>query len=173
MISDDHLKMLAASGITPEHAALRGYETVTDRGRLANLDGNGHGVAEDGRNVPGLLVPMLRVDGSTWGHQYRPDNPRLRNGKPIKYETPWQQRNGLDIPPGVGDRLGDPAVPLFIAEGVKKADCGALHGTQRHSSHRPPQPRSARGATSTNTSPSAPKSVLWSANSGRCQRHGN
>ena len=26
------------------------------------------------------------------------------------------------------DQLGDPAVPLWITEGVKKADCGALHG---------------------------------------------
>ena len=78
--------------------------------------------------VPGLLVPMLRADGSTWGYQYRPDDPRLRGGKPVKYETPWQQRNGLDVPPGVGAMLGDPAIPLWITEGVKKADCGALHG---------------------------------------------
>jgi Domain of unknown function (DUF3854) len=46
-------------------------------------------------------------------------------GKPVKYETPYQQRNGLDIPPGVGDRLHDPDVPLWVTEGVKKADCGA------------------------------------------------
>ncbi|HSS23988.1 MAG TPA: DUF3854 domain-containing protein [Mycobacterium sp.] len=123
MISPGHLAMLTASGITPEHVALRGYETVTDRGQLATLK-----IAKDGRNVPGLLVPQLRNDGSTWGYQYRPDIPRLRNGKPIKYETPWQQSNGLDIPPGVADRLGDPDVPLWITEGVKKADCGALHG---------------------------------------------
>ncbi len=38
VISPDHLAMLAASGITPEYAALRGYETVTDRGRLAELN---------------------------------------------------------------------------------------------------------------------------------------
>ncbi len=71
---------------------------------------------------------MLRVDGSTWGWQYRPDDPRLRDGRPVKYETPWQQRNGLDIPPGVGDQLDDPSVPLWVTEGCKKADCGAIHG---------------------------------------------
>ena len=71
---------------------------------------------------------MLRKDGSTWGYQYRPDVPRLRDGKPVKYETPWQQRNGLDIPPGVAAMLADPTVPLWITEGCKKADCGALHG---------------------------------------------
>ena len=73
-------------------------------------------------------MPLLRADGSTWGYQYRPDDPRLRGGRPIKYETPWQQRNGLDVPPGVGPMLGDPAIPLWITEGIKKADCGALHG---------------------------------------------
>lgn len=115
--------MLAASGITPEHAALRGYETIRDPRRLAALP-----IAKAGQRTQGLLVPQLRVDGSTWGYQYRPDDPRERNGKVVKYETPIGQRNGIDVPPGVGAQLGDPAVPLFITEGVKKADCGALRG---------------------------------------------
>jgi hypothetical protein len=123
MISPDHLDMLAASGITPEHAVMRGYETIADKRRLVDLK-----IVKDGRNVPGLLVPQLRIDGSTWGYQYRPDSPRLRSGRVVKYETPYQQRNGLDVPPGVGPMLGDPALPLWITEGVKKADCGALHG---------------------------------------------
>jgi hypothetical protein len=122
-ISAAHLELLAASGITPEHAALRGYETITDTDRLAALK-----IAKAGRSVPGLLVPLLRIDGSTWGYQYRPDEPRIRDGKPVKYETPWQQRNHLDIPPGVSELLGDPTVPLWVTEGSKKADCGSLHG---------------------------------------------
>ena len=72
MISPDHLAMLAASGITPEHAAARGYETITDPRRLAELE---HRQGRPAR-IPGLLVPQLRVDGSTWGYQYRPDSPR-------------------------------------------------------------------------------------------------
>ena len=123
MIDDNHLAVLAASGISPEFAAARGYETITDRNRLATLK-----ITPAGRNVPGLLVPQLRVDGSTWGYQYRPDHPRLRNGKIVKYETPWQQPNGLDVPPGVAPMLGDPEIPLWITEGVKKADCGAERG---------------------------------------------
>ena len=123
-LAEHHLAALAASGITPEHAGARGYETITDSKRLAEVN-----IVKAARDhVPGLLVPQLHADGSTWGYQYRPDNPRLRDGKPIKYETPWQQRNGLDVPPGVGEQLGDPSVPLWITEGVKKADCGALHG---------------------------------------------
>jgi hypothetical protein len=115
--------MLAASGITAEHAALRGYETICDPRRFAELR-----IAKAGQRAPGLLVPQLRSDGSTWGWQYRPDDPRIRDGKPVKYETPIGQRNGIDVPPGVGPMLGDPSVPLWITEGVKKADCAALHG---------------------------------------------
>ena len=74
VISPDHLAMLAASGITPEHAALRGYETITDKRRLAELK-----IVTAARSrVPGLLVPLLRADRSQWGYQYRPDAPRLR-----------------------------------------------------------------------------------------------
>jgi Domain of unknown function (DUF3854) len=128
VISPDHLAMLAASGITEEFALARGYETITDPSRLVNLV-DGKGITRAGRNVPGLLVPMLRVDGSTWGCQYRPDVPRCDSfGRPRKYETPFQQRNGLDIPPGVAAVLADPNIPLWITEGCKKADCGALSG---------------------------------------------
>lgn len=126
MIAPNHLDMLAASGITPEHAAARGYATMRSHDgpfRLAKLK-----ITKAGRKAPGLLIPQLRADGSTWGYQYRPDTPRERGGKPVKYETPFQQRNGLDVPPGVGPLLADPAVPLWITEGTKKADCGALHG---------------------------------------------
>jgi pyrimidine operon attenuation protein/uracil phosphoribosyltransferase len=121
---DQHQVMLAESKITPEHARARGYRSVDTKARLEVL-----GVTKAGRNVPGLLVPQLRKDGSTWGYQYRPDVPRLNGaGKPNKYETPVNQRNGIDVPPGVGPMLDDPAVPLFVTEGVKKADAAACAG---------------------------------------------
>src|SRR5689334_19234735 len=112
-LSGHHRAMLAASGITPEHAAARGYETIRDPRRLALL-----GIAKGGQRTQGLLVPQLRVDGSAWGYQYRPDHPRERNGKVVKYETPTGQRNGIDVPPGVAPMLGDPNVALWVTEGV-------------------------------------------------------
>lgn len=118
-----HARMLGDSGITPDHAHARGYMSVDTKVRLGQV-----GITPAGRRVPGLLVPQLRADGSTWGWQYRPDSPRERNGSPVKYETPTGQRNGVDVPPGVGPMLADPAVPLWITEGVKKADAGALAG---------------------------------------------
>jgi hypothetical protein len=120
----NHAEMLQASGITPDHARERGYVSVTEKKRLENLK-----IAKAGRSVPGLLVPERSVDGSVWGYQYRPDMPRRNaDGKVIKYETPYQQRNGIDVPPGVGPQLGDPTIPLFITEGVKKADSAVGKG---------------------------------------------
>lgn len=118
--------MLAASGVTAEHAEIRGYRTCGPA-QHSLLSGSVK-IVKPGIRFPGLLIPLLRADGSTWGYQYRPDEPRLRDGKPVKYETPFQQRNGLDVPPGVGPLLADPAIPLWITEGTKKADSGALHG---------------------------------------------
>lgn len=118
-----HAEALAASGVTPDHASKRGYVSVDTKVRLGQV-----GITPAGRRVPGLLVPQLRADGSTWGYQYRPDSPRDRGGKPVKYETPVNQRNGIDVPPGVGPMLDDPAIPLWVTEGVKKADAVALAG---------------------------------------------
>jgi hypothetical protein len=118
-----HAQMLAASGITPEHAHARRYMSVDTKARLEQI-----GVTSAGRRVPGLLIPQLRLDGSVWGYQYRPDSPRERDGKPVKYETPTGQRNGIDVPPGVAGMLADPGVPLWVTEGVKKADAASLAG---------------------------------------------
>jgi hypothetical protein len=122
-VFDQHAQMLAGSGITPEHARARGYVSVDTKARLEGI-----GVTKTGRKIPGLLVPSLRKDGSVWGYQYRPDTPRLRDGKPVKYETPTKQRNGIDVPPGVGPKLNDPTIPLWVTEGVKKADSAAVAG---------------------------------------------
>jgi Domain of unknown function (DUF3854) len=132
MISADHLKMLASSGITEEFARARGYETVTDKGRLAALPihtGETVKIVSTGRRVPGLLIPLLGIDGEVRSYQYRPDNPRLDNdGRVIKYESVFQQPPVLDVPPGVGPLLADPEQTLWFTEGSKKADAAALAG---------------------------------------------
>jgi hypothetical protein len=121
---EQHAAMLAASNITPEHARADPYRSVDIKKRLEEI-----GITPKGRNTPGLLIPLLRKDGSTWGYQYRPDNPRIdAKGKPVKYENPVGQRNGIDIPPGVGRMLDDPSIPLLVTEGSKKADAAACAG---------------------------------------------
>ena len=103
--------MLAASGITAEHAVVRGYETITDKRWFDTRKLKITPAGPQRARPAGAAAP--RPTARTWGYQYRPDNPRLRGGKLVKYETPWQQRNGLDVPPGVAAdarRPGDPAV---------------------------------------------------------------
>jgi hypothetical protein len=119
-----HAEQLRASAITPERARARGYVSGDTKSLCEQ-----RGIAKAGRNVPGLWIPQLRKDGSTWGWLWRPDNPRLNGaGKPVKYETPVGQSAGLDVPPGVGPLLDDPAIPLWLTEGSKKADAAAQLG---------------------------------------------
>ena len=89
-IFDHHRKMLQASGITASHARARGYRSIDsgNRKRLAEI-----GIVKAVRGSDGLLIPLLRLDGEVGGYQFRPDNPRVKDGKEIKYETPWKQPN--------------------------------------------------------------------------------
>jgi hypothetical protein len=132
MISADHLAMLAASGITEEFAIARGYETITDKHRLAALPihtGETVKIVSSGRRVPGLAIPLLGIDGEIRTYQYRPDNPRLdKEGRAIKYESVFGQPPLLDVPPDMGPLLADPDVALWVTEGSKKADAAALAG---------------------------------------------
>lgn len=106
------------SGIAPEVIAARGYWTATTKQALADL-----GFALSQRRVPALVLPIHGVAGQVVNHQIRPDTPRHGpDGRAIKYETPRKSRMGLDVPPPVRLWLGDPSVPLFVTEGVKKGD---------------------------------------------------
>lgn len=116
--------MLAASAISPEVARERGYVSVDSRKQLQRY-AKGFGSKCP---VPGMLIPLHRADGSVWGYQYRPDAPRVMDGKPRKYETPFQQPGGIDIPVAVRDKVGDPSVPLLVTEGSRKADAAVSAG---------------------------------------------
>lgn len=67
------------------------------------------------------MVPMYSPSGELVTHQIRPDAPR-EDGKPIKYERPSGSPIRLDIHPSQAGRVKDATVPLWITEGVKKAD---------------------------------------------------
>ena len=123
-IFPQHAELLAASAIDPTVARERGYMSVDSRAQLKRYAAGFSGKCP----IPGLLIPLRRLDGSVSGYQYRPDAPRLMDGKPRKYETPWQQPGGIDVPPGVRDKLGDPDVPLLVTEGTRKADAAVSAG---------------------------------------------
>jgi hypothetical protein len=118
-----HQALIDCSAILPEVAAARGYRSVTDRCELAKL-----GFSSTQRRVPCLLLPLYSVQGSSPYAQIRPDHPRLRRGKLVKYETPTGVAMRIDVPPLIRERLGDPHEPLWITEGIRKADSAVSKG---------------------------------------------
>lgn len=109
-LNPDHVEMLVASGISPERARRRGYESMAawEAARMEEEFGFSKRAAN---RVPGLLIPRLGVDGQVWGYQFRPDSSvRPDNDQTAKYETRHGDPNGVDVPPGVdADMLSSPA----------------------------------------------------------------
>src|SRR5918993_253266 len=123
-LSANHERMLfEESGIEPTVVEARGYRTVETKSELRRL-----GFAAAQCNTPGLLIPIYSPTGEVVNYQFRPDRPRIRDGKPVKYETPKGSRMTLDVHPAVREMLADPSVPLWITEGLKKGDALASRG---------------------------------------------
>lgn len=137
MLEQRHYTMLHAdSAISDEVIESRGYRTIPDRAELTGL-----GDFSPFPPVPGLLLPLCHVDGTNGTYIYRPDSPACYDNKKKgklpdgtypqevrKYIIPkgWAMR--VDCPPVCQPRLGDPAIPLWITEGQKKADALASTG---------------------------------------------
>jgi hypothetical protein len=124
ILNPEHQRMLLrGSGISSEVVKARGYRTIETKAELRRL-----GFADSQCNPPGLLIPIFSPTGEVANYQFRPDQPRIRNGKPVKYETPWGSQMSLDVHPFAREKLGDPTAPLWITEGVKKGDALASRG---------------------------------------------
>lgn len=123
-LSPAHYASLAQdSGIPDSVIAERGYHTATTQAALKRL-----GFADYQLSTPGLVLPLHGVLGDPVGYQVRPDRPRIKDGKPVKYETPAGMQMVLDVPPRARPLLGNPNLPLLVTEGVKKGDALAAHG---------------------------------------------
>jgi hypothetical protein len=117
-LNQDHQQMLLEeSGLPQEIVRARGYRTVATKSELRRL-----GFADSQCNAPGLLVPIHSPAGEVVNYQFRPDMPRISDGRPVKYETPKGSRMTLDVHPFAREGLGDPSIPLWITEGIKKGD---------------------------------------------------
>ena len=108
------------SGIAPEIIQERGYRTVQADGLPSQFP--------DYQRKDGLLIPIHSVWGTVGSLQVKPDKPRVRDGKPVKYETIPGQPLCLDVPPRVRPFLGNPEVTLWITEGAKKVDAALSLG---------------------------------------------
>jgi hypothetical protein len=118
-----HEKLLDESAISPDVRTERGYRSVERKAELEQL-----GFALSQRRVPCLLVPIWDVKGNPAFSAIRPDSPRTKTGKTIKYETPRGVCLVLDVPPRARPALADPKVPIFVTEGSRKADAAASQG---------------------------------------------
>ncbi len=102
----------------------RQYESTLGKKRLGEL-----GFNRAQQRVPGIVIPLWGVNGQQIGYQYRPDHPRrATKDKIIKYENQPGSSIRLDVPPRSRPMLGDPKIPIFFVEGVKKADSLATQG---------------------------------------------
>src|SRR5688500_223591 len=100
ILAPHHAALIDASAITPEVAAARGYRTVTSRAELRR-----RGFSDAQARTPALLIPVFGVSGEVKLYQARPDEPRIKNGKPLKYETPAGSQMALDVPPAARAHL--------------------------------------------------------------------
>lgn len=121
MLSERHLKFLAARAVAGPVIDRRGYRTVTEPGDLIAA---GFPERQAKALVPGLLIPRYGLSGEPSWAKFRPD-PEGRNGPPrAKYVSPGNSWNFLDALPGtilVGDIW-------LSAEGFIKADAMSATG---------------------------------------------
>ncbi|MPZ14350.1 MAG: DUF3854 domain-containing protein [Chloroflexi bacterium] len=119
-----HADLITASAITPAVAEARGYRSEASKAELERF-----GFSKQQRRTPTLLIPVWNVRGEIATYQSRPDVPRVDGaGRTVKYETPGGARMVLDVPPFARDEIPNPSVPLFITEGIRKADSAGSHG---------------------------------------------
>lgn len=119
----EHKGLIDGSAISSAVSEQRGYESIETKAELGR-----RGFSASQRRTPALFIPIWNVHGEMATCQIRPDQPRFINGKSVKYETPKGSRIVVDVPPCVRERLKDPGQPLFITEGVRKADAAATAG---------------------------------------------
>lgn len=126
-LSARHRAELAASAVSPEQVASRGYRTIDDPKDLpSEWAGCGH-------LLPALCIPIRDTMGQVRIHRLKPDHPRADSrGRFIKYESPKGSRPFVDVPLAMTTPVATTAgrlpltevsnVPLWITEGEKKVD---------------------------------------------------
>jgi hypothetical protein len=126
LLDQRHHDHLTGSAIADDVIAERGYYSLIpgDYIEAANLLAVKPATAKPAMHGGALVIPLHRLgDTDPYAHVLRPDLPTNdKDGRPRKYLYPAGVSNILDVLPRHKDALGDPAIPLWITEGAKKAD---------------------------------------------------
>ena len=132
LLEQRHRNFLLLRAVADEVATERSYFSALRTSELERL-----GFGRSQQLVPALVIPVWSVRGQVESYQIRPDRPRLNEkGKPRKYEMKAGSKMLLDAHPRLTRKadtgkiplIADPAVPLFITEGIPKADAGVSNG---------------------------------------------
>jgi hypothetical protein len=115
-----HRELEEGSAIDARIILERGYSSVSASEALAL--GFSKEQARDG-----LLIPFFTPAGEV-SSQLKPHEPRVIKGKAIKYETRAGHDIVLDVHPRNYWRLLHGDEPIYVVEGIKKADCAATLG---------------------------------------------
>jgi len=119
----EHARRISDSAISEHVGHARCYRSIETKAELKRL-----GFTDAQCRVPALLLPIYGVTGQIVNYQIRPDEPRITNGKPLKYEFPARSRMALDAHPLIHAQLSDPSIPLWLTEGIVKADAAISVG---------------------------------------------
>jgi len=117
-----HLADLRRSGLTDDQVRRCGFYSEPDPTAVAKLLRRTDPKLAFGLG-PCLCLPFFAPDGRPLGYvRCKPDRPRSdAKGKAVKYESPVGAPNRAYLPPATRAALADPAVPLLVTEGEKKA----------------------------------------------------
>lgn len=116
-LSKEHLAELQASGLSEETIEKAGIYTETNPLTVCQLlNHTSNGIV---KNSHAMVIPF-GYDGYL---RVKLSDPRLRNGKPIKYESPFGSEQHPYFPPDTFDEIAkhDDTREVFIVEGEKKA----------------------------------------------------
>jgi hypothetical protein len=118
-LSPKHLADLRGSGLSDATIAAAGLHTIRDPAAIAKVLNRQRLPAPLGAC---LAFPFFDTAGNHNAYtRVKPDKPRLKDGKVVKYESPWKKGNCAYFPPSTIAALTDPATPLLITEGEKKS----------------------------------------------------
>lgn len=133
VLRPEHRRQLEIdSAIPAELIAEEGIRSISSTADLPTPSADlGHPAPDKGRRFGkrpqdvggGILFPIRDARGNLT-YQFKPDQPRLRDGSPVKYESPPGVRNVVFVPKRIQPFLDRRDRILWVTEGVKKTLAG-------------------------------------------------